>query len=138
MRFQVPQFINIEDKIFGPLTIKQFIYVAGGGGICYVLFRFLPLFAAILVALPVAAFALALAFYKYNRRPFIFIVQSFFGYIVKDKLYLWDKERKTKKKEDDKKEEEYVQEEPRLTQSRLQNLAWSLDVLEADEDNTGS
>ena len=32
MRFQVPQFIEIESKIFGPLTFKQFIYLAGGGG----------------------------------------------------------------------------------------------------------
>ena len=41
MRFQVPQFIEIEDKIFGPLTIKQFIYIAGGAGLCFILFRFL-------------------------------------------------------------------------------------------------
>src|SRR3990172_12458701 len=43
MQFQVPQFIEIEDKIFGPLTFKQFIYVAGGAGACYLLWRVLPL-----------------------------------------------------------------------------------------------
>jgi hypothetical protein len=29
MQFRVPQFIDIEDKLFGPLTFKQFIYLAG-------------------------------------------------------------------------------------------------------------
>jgi hypothetical protein len=134
MRFQVPQFINIEDKIFGPFTLKQFIYLAGGGGLAYMAWRFLPLFAAILVILPVAGFALALAFYKYNGRPFIYVVQSFFSYSTKDKLYLWDKERRSKEKKDEKKEEKtYKQEEPRLSESKLRNLAWSLDVLETDE-----
>ncbi|TSC80302.1 MAG: hypothetical protein G01um101429_152 [Parcubacteria group bacterium Gr01-1014_29] len=31
-QFQVPQFIEVEDKIFGPLTTKQFFYLLGGGG----------------------------------------------------------------------------------------------------------
>ena len=47
MRFQVPQFIEVEDKIFGPLTLKQFIYLAGAGGLVFVLWRVLPLFVAI-------------------------------------------------------------------------------------------
>jgi len=32
MRFEVPQFIEVEDKIFGPFTWKQFIYLMGGEG----------------------------------------------------------------------------------------------------------
>ena len=31
MQFQVPQFIETEDKIVGPFTLRQFIYVAGAG-----------------------------------------------------------------------------------------------------------
>ena len=27
MQYQVPQFIEVEDKIFGPLTFKQFLYI---------------------------------------------------------------------------------------------------------------
>jgi hypothetical protein len=42
MRFQVPQFIEVEDKIFGPLTVKQFIYLAGGAGLVFILYHFLP------------------------------------------------------------------------------------------------
>ncbi|TSC61742.1 MAG: SsrA-binding protein, partial [Parcubacteria group bacterium Athens0416_74] len=32
MQFQVPQFIEVEDKIVGPLTFKQFVFIAGGLG----------------------------------------------------------------------------------------------------------
>ena len=59
MQFQVPQFIEVEDKIVGPLTFKQFIYLAGGGGVIAILYAFLPLFFVILLGIPVAAFALA-------------------------------------------------------------------------------
>ena len=42
MDYQVPQFIEVEDKLVGPLTFKQFVYLAGGAGICVILFVFLP------------------------------------------------------------------------------------------------
>ncbi len=92
MRFQVPQFIEMEDKIFGPLTFKQFVYVAGGGGIVVLLFFFLPTFLAILVSIPVGGFAVALAFYEVNKRPFIVIAESAFKHFFKKKLYVWKKE----------------------------------------------
>jgi hypothetical protein len=44
MHYQVPQFIEIEDKIFGPLTLKQFIYLAGGVGLCLIFFSLLPIY----------------------------------------------------------------------------------------------
>ena len=94
MRFQVPQFIEVEDKIFGPLTFKQFIYLAGGVGICVISFIFLPKFLAILISLPVAAFSAALAFYKINSKPFINVVEAFVKYSMTNKLYIWKKEDK--------------------------------------------
>lgn len=91
MRFQVPQFIEIEDKIFGPLTFKQFIYVIGGGGIIALLFFFLPTFFAFILAIPVGIFAGALAFYKINNRPFIIMVEAAIKLFFKNKLYVWKK-----------------------------------------------
>ena len=65
MEYQVPQFIEVEDKIFGPFTLKQFIYVAGGVGLCAILVLYTPwLFLGIILALPVAALTMALAFYR--------------------------------------------------------------------------
>ena len=71
MRFQVPQFIEIESKIFGPLTFKQFIYLTGGAGIVFLFYITLPFFLAVMLIAPVGAFAIALSFYKVHNRPFI-------------------------------------------------------------------
>ena len=130
MRFQVPQFIEVEDKIFGPFTFKQFVYIAGGVGICLVIFTFLPTFLAILLSAPVAALSGALAFYKYNDKPFVNLVESFFRYTLTSKLYVWKKEdRKPEAGKTLSKplEQVYV---PKLSESKLRELTWSLDIKE--------
>lgn len=91
MRFEVPQFIEIEDKIIGPLTWKQFIYVAGGGGLVAVLFFFTPFFVFVLLGLPIGAFTFALGFYPINNRPFPLFLESAVRYFKGGKLYLWRK-----------------------------------------------
>lgn len=133
MRFQVPQYIEVEDKIFGPFTFKQFVYLAGGAGVCVVLFTFLPKFFAILIGLPVAGLALALTFYKVNDKPFINVVEAFFNYTITNKLYIW---KKTEKKPEEgaasaqsagEPRQVYV---PKLSESKLRDLTWSLDIKE--------
>jgi len=128
MRFQVPQFIDIEDKIFGPFTFKQFIYIAGGAGICFVIYNSLPFFIAVLLIIPVGVFAGALAFYKVNNQPFINVVESYIGYAFQSKLYIWKKA--PKKKETKKELIAPVSTIPKLSGSRLKDIAWSLDVLD--------
>lgn len=91
MRFNVPQFIDIEDKIIGPLTLKQFLFIAAGGGVLFILWFYLKLFAFIIVAVPIAAFCLALAFYKINGQPFAAFLINGLKFILKPKLYLWRK-----------------------------------------------
>jgi hypothetical protein len=97
MRFEVPQFIEIEDKIFGPFTWRQFVYLLGGAGACFMLYVLLPFPLFLLAATPFAALAAALAFYQVNNRPFVIILEAFFNYFVSARLYLWHKvERKPK------------------------------------------
>lgn len=142
MRFQVPQYIEVEDKLFGPLTFKQFIYVAGGIGICVLLFTFLPKFLALLFSAPVAALAGALAFYKYNDKPFADFLESFFKYATTSKLYVWKKEDTPVSPSAAPKQgpidQVYV---PKLSESKLKDLSWSLDIKEnknpVTEDKTG-
>ena len=134
MRFSVPQFIEIEDKIFGPFTFKQFIYLAGGAGISFLVFEIIPyFFLAIILALPIAAFSIALAFYKINDKPFILIVEAAFNYVLKDKLYIWKKGlRGIKAAEESTEEISYV---PKLSDSKLKDLSWSLDVIDVKKGN---
>ncbi len=89
MRFEVPQFIEIEDKIFGPLTWRQFLYLGGGVGGAVVMFLMLPFIIFVIFGLPLALLAGALAFYPVNNRPFSFFLEAFTTYLTKQKLYLW-------------------------------------------------
>lgn len=132
MQFQVPQFLEVEDKIFGPLTFKQFIYMGGGLGAAYILFRLLPLFLAAPLIIMELGFVAALAFFEYNGRPFIVAIENGFFYLIHTKLYLWNNVRAQKKSTITKTvgartEEVYV---PKLSDSRLHDLAWSLDIQE--------
>ena len=94
MQFQVPQFIDIEDKIIGPLTLKQFFYIAGAGAILFIAFFMVQLWLWIVIAVPIVGLAVALAFVKYNGRPMIIMLGAMFQYIWKPKLYLWTREEK--------------------------------------------
>ena len=134
MEYQVPQFIEVEDKIFGPFTLKQFIYVAGGAGMCAVAFLYLPLILAIIVAIPIAAFAGALAFYRVNNKPFEELLEAGFTYFTGGRLYLWKKEPKSAKEEEALARaamppaHENTRAKLGLTRGKLHDLAWSLDI----------
>ena len=131
MRFQIPQFIEVEDKIFGPFTFKQFVYLAGGVGIVFVIYRAFPLFLALLLIVPVVLFSLGLAFYKVNDRPFILVVEASFKHLLRSKLYTWKKIAMTKKREEGARSMEASAIVPHLSESKLKDIAWSLDVHES-------
>ncbi|MAZ56313.1 hypothetical protein CL653_00785 [bacterium] len=91
MRFEVPQFIEVEDKIFGPFTWKQFLYLSGGLGIAVVIFLTLPFVLFVLLGVPIGSLAILLAFYPVNNRPFSIFLESIFQFVSTNKLYLWRK-----------------------------------------------
>lgn len=132
MQFKVPQFLDIEDKIFGPFTFREFIYMAGGAGFCFILYKLLGLMWGMVPILAVAGFSAALAFYKPNNKPFLNMVESWFKYMIQDKLYIWQKDKFTEKNntQDQKRESSFEPQENKLTNSKLKDLAWSLDVLD--------
>jgi len=133
MQFHIPQFIEIEDKIFGPLTFKQFIFVIGGVGWAFLAWTFLPKLIALVVIVPVSGLAFLLAFKPIHGRPFAIVFEAGFKYLFGNKLYLW--------KQGEAKEEELtiigLQEErstldnlviPRVSEGKLSDLSWSLDI----------
>ncbi len=134
MRFQVPQFIEVEDKIFGQLTLKQFIYLAGGAGLSFAIYRVTGSF--IISAIPIIiimAFSISLAFYKINNKPFILVVEAAFKYFFSSKLYIWKKEQNVPaqgKTEDEAKQYASIM-VPKISNSKLKDLTWSLDIKES-------
>jgi hypothetical protein len=92
MRFEVPQFIEIEDKIIGPFTWKQFVYLAGGVGMLIILFFSLPLPLFAIFGIPFGTLAGFLAFHKVNNRPFSLFLEAVLNYARRGRLYLWHKD----------------------------------------------
>ncbi len=132
MKYQVPQFIEVEDKIFGPLTFRQFIYLIGGAGLSLIIYLSvspISFYLAILLIIPVAAFAVALAFYKVNNKPFIFVVESAITYYFGPKLYIWRKKEETVTKSIPvnftNSPNSII---PNISNSKLKDMTWSLDT----------
>lgn len=91
-QYQIPQYIEVEDKIVGPFTLKQFLYLLGGGGIVGILYFIgIKIFFLIILSIPIMGLVLSLAFIKINNRPFIIYLQSLIGFVLKPRRYLWKK-----------------------------------------------
>ncbi len=89
MQFQVPQFIETEDKVIGPLTIKQFGYIAAAGALSVLFFLILNLWLWFLLTLAFGGIGLALAFLPVNGRPLIVFLRSLLDNIWKPKIYVF-------------------------------------------------
>ena len=128
MQYQVPQFIEVEDKIFGPLTFRQFVYLAGAGGISLIFFTIFPLWFSIFLSVPFVVLGVALAFYQVNGRPLIVAVEHASQYYFGGKLYLW---RQREAKQPVSAQKLAAPPAPvfsSVSQSKLKDLAWSLNI----------
>ena len=146
MQFKVPQFFEIEDKIFGPFTFRQFVYLVGGAGICYILFKLLGIWLGAIPILAIAGLSAALIFYLPNREPFINMIEAGLKYAMQNKLYIWKRHQikiKNKQQQEIKataelKRETMNQSGIKLSGSKLRDLAWSLDILDLKKEGGSS
>lgn len=133
MQYTVPQFIDSEDKIIGPITVRQFLIMIVAAilmAIAYALLRFMYfLVAAIVIALVTGV----VAFVRINGRPFHFFMLSFIERTKKPNIRVWNKDLtnaelrhyiKVKKEE---KPPEIV-EKRRFTTSHLSQLSLVVDT----------
>ena len=93
MQFPVPQFTDVEDRIIGPLTIKQFGIVFGAGAMVFLGYSatkslLVLIFLGLLFGVP----ALALAFAKINGRPLYNTIGFFFKFFTSEKLLIFHKQ----------------------------------------------
>lgn len=138
MQFRVPQFIDVEDKVFGPLTLKQFGYVVGAGGLSFLIWTFIPIkLLAIIVIIPVASLFLALAFVKFNNRSFGDILESAFSYYTGAKIYTWRQPEAEKGQTSVDQVVAATQKEiiiAKTNRDRIHDLSLGLDVYESNEE----
>ncbi len=89
MQFQVPQFIDTAPKIIGPLTLRQFLYIAGAAIPAFLLFFILQFLLWIVVMSILVGGAVALAFTRINGQPLERVILAAFQYFWNPRIYLW-------------------------------------------------
>ena len=97
MRFTVPQFIEHEAKIVGPLTFRQFVFVGVAVAVCFVFYFSFPFTTFLMVSMVLIGAALCLAFLKVNGKPLPSLLFDFLKFTIEPKMYVWKKrERQVK------------------------------------------
>jgi len=108
MRFTVPQFIEHEAKIVGPLTFRQFIFIGVAGAVGFILYFTVPFPVFLIACFILGGGAIALAFLKIGGKPLPAVLGNFLKFNLSPKIYIWRKAEapiKVFKKEEVKKEE---------------------------------
>jgi len=89
MRFKVPKDVDIEDRIVGPLTVKQLAWLGGGSGISLLLWKLIEFQVFIFLAIIIMGLSAAFAFVRPYNQSLIAFCGSVLLFISKPKLYIW-------------------------------------------------
>lgn len=95
MMFNVPQFIDVEDKVAGPLTAKQLFWMIGMAAAIMLIVSIFPGPAAYVVAVPVVIVFVLFAFYRPNGQPLIAYAVSAFFFLFHPKVLMWRRPART-------------------------------------------
>ena len=89
MRYQVPQFIEMDDKVIGPFSIKQFFYLVTVPAVCYGLSYIVETPYVILVGIIFFPIGILLAFYKVGGKPFSSAIFGMLNFVKRPQTYVW-------------------------------------------------
>lgn len=91
MMFSVPQFIDVEDKIAGPLTWKQLGWMIGMGAVVMTIFGIFDTSLSVVLSIPVVLIFCALAFYRPNGISMISFLGSALLFLFRPKVSVWER-----------------------------------------------
>lgn len=89
--FNVPQFIDVEDKVAGPLTWRQLLWMIGMGILLLILYNLMSGIVFVVVALPVVLVFCALAFYRPQGQSLISFMGHGFFFLFRPKVAVWER-----------------------------------------------
>lgn len=140
MQFVVPQFIDVESKIIGPVSPKQFIILIITALFLFVSYKLADFTLFIVEAIIIAGLGITLAFLKVNGQPFYFFLLNLGHSLKKPSLRIWKKEVipvVEAKGMELKEEEKVVSRRKPLTTSKLSQLALQVDTGGRYEEEAG-
>ena len=89
-QFTVPQFIDVEDKIIGPITTRQFLIILTAFVISAVSYKIFDFSLFLVITIFVMSTAGIFAFLKINSMPFHYFILNFIQTLKKPKLRVWN------------------------------------------------
>lgn len=144
-QFVVPQFLDVETKIIGPVTGRQFVILIVVAIVEFLIYKlFFNLLVMLALGIPVLFIGVIFAFAKVNGQPFHFLLLNMVQTLRKPGLRIWDKsltagdiKEKVKKEIE---EPEAVLPIKKISQSHLSELALVVNaggIYESEEDFYG-
>ena len=134
MRFKVPKNVDIEDRIVGPLTWKQFLWFLGAGIILFVLWKIVDQSLFIMLTIIIVLTASAFAFIKPSGKTLLSFLINVLLYNTKNKQYVWERKKhkltpgKYDLTKDDLPKEEIVVVKKQFPHQKVQQLSEILDT----------
>ncbi len=132
MRYIVPQFIDVEDRIFGPITVRQFLICTIGGLLIFLSFKLADFSLFILETLIIGGLTIVIAFVKVNGKKFHNFFIDLLNFLFKTpKLSIWQKKEDIvikKKIEEKEKEDTYIFEPKELRRTKLSEISLIIDT----------
>ena len=92
-QFVVPQFIDNEDKILGPITVRQFLIILVAVIICAAFYKLADFTGFLLALVFIGGGSIVLAFVKVNGRPFHYFVLSLIQLVLHPSIRVWKLEK---------------------------------------------
>jgi len=90
-QFTVPQFIDVEDKIIGPITTRQFIIMLVTAMLIFIVYKIFAFISFVIAAVLIFALGGTLAFVRINGQPFHFFLLNILQTWRSPNIQIWDK-----------------------------------------------
>lgn len=124
-QFVIPQFIDVEDKIIGPITTRQFIILLVAAMILFIIYKLATFTFFLVFGLPILAISIILAFIKINGQPFHFFLLNVMQTARRPNLRVWNKELTNEELQRNLKKEEVKITPPRPVKEALEGTKLS-------------
>lgn len=134
MRFTVPQFLEYEAKVIGPLTFGQFIFFGLAGAVCFLIFFMVPIQVFIMATALIMGGTALFAFVKVDGRTLPTVLGNFLKFSIGPKMYIWKKKESPVmfvKEEAKQQTKTLIEDESALgiaSKSRLKKIKTNIDI----------
>ena len=88
----VPQFLDAEEKIFGSITVRQFVEVVIGGLLIFIFYKAFDFSLFVLASLITAFIVVVFAFIKVGDQAFHYFLLNFIQTLKNPKFKVWRKD----------------------------------------------